>query len=146
MGIVVEPDVAFKVCHGYKLSDDELILWSAGVIGALSDEQERLCEKIILNNVKGEDVFNSVKEALRAPIEWRDENLKSDHFKAMKVCSRILHEADMFDMVIDPNDVYGLMDYCLAKLGFGKDYVRPVSEDIKEYVDMRLKEYEDQRS
>lgn len=45
MGIVVDRNIAFQYCHGYKLNG-ELILWSVGVIGALSNTQEKLCKEI----------------------------------------------------------------------------------------------------
>ena len=45
MGRVIDPSTAFRVCHGFKL-DDELMLWSKGVIGTLSDSQEKLCDRI----------------------------------------------------------------------------------------------------
>jgi len=48
MGIVIKPEIAFRVCHGYKLGD-ELILWSDGVVGTLTDEQEKLCQSIIIH-------------------------------------------------------------------------------------------------
>lgn len=47
MGIVISPEVAFKECHGYEY-DKEKMLWSAGVIGTLSDPQERICERITI--------------------------------------------------------------------------------------------------
>jgi hypothetical protein len=50
MGLVIDKNIAFKECHGYSL-DSQKLLWSAGVIGMLSDEQEKLCEKI---HIKGE--------------------------------------------------------------------------------------------
>ena len=34
-------------------------------------------------------------------------------------------------------DVYAFMDYCMAKLGFGK-VDRKVPEDLKEYIDTML--------
>jgi hypothetical protein len=45
MGIVVDRNIAFRRCHGYSL-DSQKLLWSAGVIGMLSDEQEKLCQSI----------------------------------------------------------------------------------------------------
>jgi len=51
MGIVVKPEVAFKLCHGYEI-DGELILWSDGVIGTLTDEQEKLCKYIFAEKGK----------------------------------------------------------------------------------------------
>ncbi len=45
MGIVVNPVKAFNYCHGYRNpKTGELILWSEGVVGTLSDEQEKKCK------------------------------------------------------------------------------------------------------
>ena len=45
MGRVIDTAIAFQSCHGYKF-DDEKMLWSRGVIGTLTDEQEKLCKEI----------------------------------------------------------------------------------------------------
>lgn len=50
MGIVVDPNIAFRRCHGYSL-DSQKLLWSPGVIGMLRDEQEKLCQVI---DIKGQ--------------------------------------------------------------------------------------------
>lgn len=60
MGIVIKPEVAFRMCHGYKL-DGELILWSDGVVGTLTDEQEKLCKSIILHRTIPESLKKRLK-------------------------------------------------------------------------------------
>jgi len=44
---VIDPSTAYRVCHGFKL-DDELMLWSRGIVGTLSDSQEKLCQKVYI--------------------------------------------------------------------------------------------------
>ena len=48
MGLVIDSEIAKNTpCHGYKI-DDELFLWSEGVVGMLSDPQEEIyCTTII---------------------------------------------------------------------------------------------------
>jgi len=48
MGLIVDKDLAARTpCHGYKMPDGELLLWSPGIIGMLSDPQEKAyCTKI----------------------------------------------------------------------------------------------------
>ena len=135
MGIVVDPSKAFKTCYGYKLNG-ELILWSKGVIGALSDEQERLCRMIIIENAEGGPaVVFSYEDALR--VKANPVTLKTSRFVAIKTCAELLHLADERGLIRTIFDTWSFMDYCMAKLGFGK-VDRYVPEDIKRFIDQYI--------
>jgi len=138
MGIVVKPEKAYTVCHGYKVSDDELILWSPGVIGALSDDEERKCRVIIIENASGgPQEFSSVEEALKVDTV----NLPGDRMKqiiAIRQCAHILDRAEDVGLIQRREDTYALMDYCMDKFGFD-GVQRYVPESIKRFVDKELK-------
>ena len=84
MGIVVNPSKAFKLCEGFKIGENELLLKSEGVKGWLSDEQEKKCKVIILHNAVGKKIFNSYEEALKAEVAYIPNNIK--HMAAMSLC------------------------------------------------------------
>jgi len=68
MGKVIDPNIAFSYCHGYKINE-ELILWSPGVIGTLSDAQEKLCKEIKIHSKAPERLMRRIKlfrEAVKA--------------------------------------------------------------------------------
>jgi len=136
MGIVVDPLKAFRTCHGYKI-DHELILWSEGVIGTLSDEQEYLCRKIIIENAKGgPKVFYSVEDALEAEVEEVPPK-KIGQVMAIRTCAHLLDMAEDAKLITGRKDVWAFMDYCLAKLGYGK-VDREVPDHIKKFIDEML--------
>ena len=136
MGIVVKPQKAFRICHGYKV-DDELILWSEGVVGALDDMQERKCRTIIVENAKGGPVsVHSVDEALKL----RTVNVpkeKMGQVVAIKRCAGLLDVAEDIGYITNVSDVYAFTDYCMAKLGYNGVKRHP-REDIKEFIDNAL--------
>ena len=135
MGIVVNPQKAFRVCHGYKI-DHELILWSEGVIGTLSDEQEALCKMIVLENAKGgRAVFFSREEALKADAE--PITPKTGQFIAIRTCAHLLDVAEDKGLIKGIPDVWTFMDYCMAKLGYGK-VDREVPDYIRKFIDEML--------
>lgn len=136
-GIVVNPFKAFRVCHGIKV-DDELILWSPGVIGVLSDEQEKLCKKIIIENAEDRKVFSSVEEALKADVK---PTKKLRQVVAIRTCAQLLDKAEDYDLIQNIKDVWAFMDYCMAKQGFGK-VERKVPERIKEFIDESFEKLE----
>jgi len=139
MGLVVNPLKAFRVCHGYKI-DHELILWSPGVIGILSDAEEFLCKKIIIENAKGgPKVFFSVAEALEAETEPPKE--KVGHIVAIRTCAHLLDEAEDIGLITGRRDVWAFMDYCMAKLGYGK-VDREIPDHIKMFIDRMLEKEE----
>jgi len=134
MGVVVNPLKAFRVCHGYKI-DHELLLWSPGVVGTLSDLQELQCQKIIIENAKGgPKVFYSVDEALEAEVE---ETTKPAQMGAIRTCAHLLDLAEDAKLITSRNDVYAFMDYCMAKLGFD-GVEREVPPHIKKFIDEML--------
>jgi len=136
MGLVVGSLKAFRTCHGYKI-DHELILWSEGVIGTLSDEQEHLCRKIIIENAKGgPKVFYSVEDALEAEVEEVPPK-KVGQVMAIRTCAHLLDMAEDAKLITGRRDVWAFMDYCLAKLGYGK-VDREVPDYIKEFIDKSL--------
>jgi len=83
MGRVIDPSIAFQSCHGYRL-DDEKMLWSKGVIGTLTDEQEKLCKEVYLAEpvppklIKRQEEFRRIAEicARRARTHPRGERLQ----------------------------------------------------------------------
>jgi len=132
MGKVIKPGLAFSVCHGVKL-DSELILFSPGVIGPLSDEQERLCRKIIIENAEGgPKTVHSVDEALKVKISGIPDQYK--HFVAVKLCAHLLDLAEDEGLVKHITDTWSFMDYCMAKLGYGVAE-RSISQELKEFID-----------
>ena len=134
MGIPVKPGIAFSICHGYKIGN-ELILWSPGVIGALNDEQEKLCKKIIIENAKGGPrVVSSVEEALKVETE---KTPKMRQVVAVKTCAHLLDLAEDKKLVHGIQDVWAFMDYCMAKMGFG-EVEREVPEQLKVFIDTYL--------
>jgi len=136
VGYVVDWHKAFRLCHGYKL-DNELILWSEGVIGTLSDEQEFSCKKIVIENA-GFQVFDSVKDALKAKtIELPSKKLRQ--MAAIRQCAGILDRAEDAGLIIDREDVYSTMDYCMSKLGYNHVKWKP-REDLREFIDEELEE------
>lgn len=138
MGLVTNPYKAFQVCHGYKI-DHELILWSPGVIGALDNAQEKLCKQILLENAKGGPrVFYSVEDALKAETS-RLPKPRVRQQAAIKMCAQILDRAEDIGLITGIKDVYGLMDYCMARLGFGDGVKWHPSREIEEFVDRELK-------
>lgn len=43
MGLVIDEEEARRTyCHGYRMEDGEIIAWSPGVVGSLSDRQEKI--------------------------------------------------------------------------------------------------------
>jgi hypothetical protein len=138
MGIVVNRLTAFENCHGYKLSDDELWLWSPGVVGALSDEQERLCGRIVIENAKGgPKVFSSVESALRAEVEYYPRK----HLKqqiAIRTCAQMLDRAEDLGIISSREDVYDFMDYCMEKMGFPGEKVRYPKPEIRAFIEEQL--------
>jgi len=135
VGIVVDSLKAFRVCHGYKI-DHELILWSPGVVGTLSDDQELKCRKIIIENAKGNKVFYSVADALEAETS---ETPKLGQMSAIRTCAQLLDLAEDAKIITGRKDVYAFMDYCMSKLGYD-GVQRDVPDYIKKFVDKMLKE------
>lgn len=134
MGIVTDPARAFRMCHGYKIGD-ELILWSDGVMGVLSDSQEDKCQWIVLEDYNGvPHVFRSRKEALASDIGHPK---KADVFADVKRCSRILDIAEDEGVIRDLEDVYATLDYCMYKLGHNDLKHRP-RDRVKKFVDKML--------
>jgi len=124
----------FRVCHGYKI-DHELILWAKGKRGMLSDEEEKLCKVIILENAKGKKVFTSVEEALKAEIE--EIPPKIGHIVAIRTCAHMLDEAEDIGLIDNISDVYAFMDYCMFK--FGYDHIdRVIPDTIKTFIDIKF--------
>ena len=142
MGVVVDPAKAFLVCHGYKI-DDELILWSEGVIGTLSDEQEELCKKIVLENVRPPRVFSSKEEALKAEVEELPKG-KVKQMAAVRVCAKILDEAEDRGLILGLEDVWATMDYCVNSL-LGEPYERVPPVGLRRFIDEKLKEVKRKR-
>ena len=135
MGIVIDPSKAFKTCYGYKLNG-ELILWSKGVVGALSDEQEKMCQMIIIENAEGGPaVVFSYEDALR--VKAKPVTSKTARFMAIKTCAELLDLAEDRGLIRTVFDTWAFMDYCMAKLGFGK-VDRYVPEDIKRFIDQYI--------
>jgi len=139
MGIVVNPLKAFKFCHGYKF-DHELILWSDGVIGTLSDEQEKECKIIAIENVpNGPKIYHSVEEALNDDTPTIEDD-KISQFVAIKECAHLMHIADETENLIKHiPDTWAFMDYCMSKFGFGK-VDREIPANIKNFIDEVFKE------
>ena len=136
MGYVIDPERAFRVCHGYKI-DSNLILWSPGVVGTLSNEQELKCKKIIIENAKGGPrVADSVVEALAVEVE---EKPKLGQISAIRTCAHLLDLAEDAKIITGRKDVYAFMDYCMSKLGYD-GVQRDVPDYIKKFVDKMLKE------
>lgn len=89
MGIKVEPE-AFKKCHGFA-TRDELLLFSPGVVGALSDVQEPLCDKIKIEGKVYDsyaDVIENTKYEPDEPVERETAKdiLKKEARKIAKYC------------------------------------------------------------
>jgi len=144
MGKVVDPSRAFKVCHGYKV-DGELFLWSKGVRGLLNNNQEYLCQKIVIENAKGGPrVFLTVEEAKAAKVE-EEVPKEVKHMVAMRTCASLLDEAENEGLIGGVNDVYAFMDYCMYKHGFD-ELKRKVPEKIRTFIDEHLSDSEDKIS
>jgi len=137
MGLVVDEDRAFSVCHGYNI-DHELLLWSPGVVGALNDEQEKKCKSIIVENAKGGiRKFNSVEEALGV----KTVGIPKGHLHqviAIRQCAGVLDRAEDMGVIKNIDDVFDLMDYCMEKMGHPGTKRRIVRPEIKKFVTEQL--------
>ncbi|RLI84692.1 hypothetical protein DRP07_00275 [Archaeoglobales archaeon] len=138
MGLVTDANKAFRLCHGYKI-DDELILWSEGVIGTLSDDQEYKCQTILIENASGGPrSFSSVRDAKRVKTSGIPEGYVK-RMVAFRVCASLLDKAEDAGLIDTRKDVYGFMDYCMDQLGYDgvkKEY--KLSEDVKEFIEKGL--------